>query len=302
MDIRKPLDLPVSGIMTGLTMIWGLQQIFLKLVTADIAPILQLALRSGGAALLIMLLFHQQIFKGFFSTELLKAGCKVAVLFSLEFLLLGESLNYTYASHSVILLYTAPIFVALALHYHLASERLQPLQWLGIAITFSGLLVAFLWQNPSHAHSVQQVLWGDLLALGAGIAYAATTISIKLSPLSEAPAAQTLSYQLIGGFIFLSLWAVCMGKTHIHFTAMVISSLVFQTVLVASASYLAWFWLLKRYVASGLGIFSFLTPIFGVIFSVLLLHEQVEAHFIVGAVTVLIGIFIMNFFAQRSAP
>lgn len=300
MELRKSLDLQAGGIMTALTMIWGLQQIFLKMVAADIAPILQLAIRSGCSALLIILLFRHQALSGFFQKALFKAGCKVAVLFSLEFLLVAESLHYTYASHSIVLLYTAPIFVALALHFQLPSERLNRMQWLGIGITFLGLLVAFLWNDRSSSQDIGRVLWGDALALGAGIALGATTVTVRLSVLSEAPATQTLSYQLIGSFIILSLFALLTGQTLIHFTPLVLTSLTFQIVVVSFASFLVWFWLLKQYVASGLGIFSFLTPIFGVLFSVILLHEQVELNFIVGAVFVFLGIVVMNFFSRRS--
>jgi drug/metabolite transporter (DMT)-like permease len=66
----------------------------------------------------------------------LKAGVLVALLFSLEFFLLAQALQLTSASHAVVLLYTAPIFVALGLHWKFPSERLSTLQWVGIAIAF----------------------------------------------------------------------------------------------------------------------------------------------------------------------
>lgn len=37
-------------------------------------------------------------------------------LFGLEFLLVGEGMRHTSASHMVVFLYTAPIFAALGLH------------------------------------------------------------------------------------------------------------------------------------------------------------------------------------------
>jgi len=41
--------------------------------------------------------------------------------------------------------------------------------------------------------------------------------------------------------------------------------------VIAFASYLAWFWLLTRYYAGRLAVFSFLAPLFGVAFGVWLL-------------------------------
>jgi drug/metabolite transporter (DMT)-like permease len=65
-------------------------------------------------------------------------------------------------------------------------------------------------------------------------------------------------------------------------------------VVVAFVSYLTWFWLLTRYMASRLSVFSFLTPIFGVTFGVLLLGEHFTLRFMVAAGLVLVGIALVN--------
>ena len=57
-------------------------------------------------------------------------------------------------------------------------------------------------------------------------------------------------------------------------------SVSFQAVAVALTSYLAWFWLLRRYLASRLSILSFMTPLFGVSFGVLFLDEPLDAAFV----------------------
>ena len=59
-------------------------------------------------------------------------------------------------------------------------------------------------------------------------------------------------------------------------------------------SYLLWFALLKRYLASRLGVFSFLTPLFGMIFGVWLLNEKLEMNFIVGTAMVLLGVIVVS--------
>ena len=59
-------------------------------------------------------------------------------------------------------------------------------------------------------------------------------------------------------------------------------------------SYLAWFWLLKQYLASSLGVFSFLTPLFGVMFGVWLLNESLSQSFMIGAVLVMLGMLMVN--------
>lgn len=79
-----------------------------------------------------------------------------------------------------------------------------------------------------------------------------------------------------------------------NWTTLSISSLIFHTVVISFASYLIWFWMLKKYLASRLGVFSFLTPVFGMIFGILLLDEEVEMNFIIGTIMVMLGVVLVS--------
>lgn len=291
MDTRKALDGQGMGIMLALCMVWGLQQVELKATAAEIAPLLQIALRSGIAALLVVILMLWQKEKAGFALTW-KAGLLAGLLFGLEFVFVGEGLRYTTASHMTVLLYTAPIFVALAMHWHFPAERLSWVQWLGVGLAFAGIVVTFLGENAGIAG--KGVLWGDFLGLLAGVFWAATTVVIRSSCLAKAPASLTLLYQLGVAFVLLLLASILMGQTHIQLTPLVWGGLLFQGVLVAFISFLIWFGLLRRYMAADLGIFSFLTPLFGVAFGVWLLDDPLEPHFMVGSMMVLGGILVVS--------
>lgn len=295
MDERKALDQTASSLMIVLCMVWGLQQVILKMAASDISPLMQIALRSGLAALLLLPLVLLDQKSQLKNPKNVKAGALVAVLFSLEFFLLAQALQLTSASHAVVLLYTAPIFVALGLHWKLPSERLTLLQWTGIGIAFIGIVVTFIRPQQIGVNTFQQqMLWGDLYALAAAIAWAATTLTVRLSSLAQAAVTQTLFYQLAGSFILLLGLAFFLGQAVVQWTPLVMGSLAFHTLIVSFASFLAWFWLLRNYLASRLGVFSFLTPLFGIIFGVWLLDENIEANFIFGTALVLLGILVVS--------
>ena len=295
MNTRLDLDAKAITLMAVLCAIWGLQQVVLKATAADIAPIMQIALRSGVAALLVGLVMGWRGERMNLRDGTLRPGVAVALLFGLEFLLMAEGLRHTSASHMVVFLYTAPMFAALGLHWKLPAERLGRLQWLGIALAFGGLAFAFLGRSTPAANAVPvNVLWGDFLGLLGGAAWAATTVVVRCTALSRAPATQTLLYQLIGGFVLLLAGAFVTGQAHFNPTPQVWASLAFHSLVVSFASFLAWFWLLRKYLASRLGVFSFLTPLFGIVFGAWLLSEPIEASFLLGAVPVLIGIVLVS--------
>lgn len=293
METRKALDGRAMGIMVVLCTIWGLQQVVLKAAAADVSPLLQIALRSGVAALLVGLLMARRGERLALGDGTLRPGLLVGCLFALEFLLVGEGLRFTSASHMVVFLYTAPIFVALGLHWQLPAERLAPEQWLGVALAFGGIVIAFFGRGRPGGALVD-ILWGDFLALLAGIAWGATTVAVRLSGLARLPATKTLLYQLVVGCMLLTLAAVALGQAGFRPTPIAWGSLLFQSVVVSFASYLTWFWLLRHYLASRLGVFSFLTPLFGVAFGVWLLDEPLEASFLAGALLVCAGIVLVS--------
>lgn len=294
MSIRKEIDGRAMGLMLVLSMVWGLQQVGLKATASDIAPLMLIALRSGLAALLVLLLMVVRRENLSLRDGTLRPGLIVGFLFALEYLLVGEGLRYTSAAHIVVFLYTAPIFAALGLNKKLRSEKLQPVQWVGITLAFSGIAVAFFGHKQTVASDANSVLLGDILGLLAGAAWGATTVVVRTSVLANAPATKTLLYQLVGAFVLLLIAAIGLGQTGFKHTPMVWSNLAFQVVVVSFASFLVWFWLLRQYVASQLGVFSFMTPLFGVAFGVWLLNEPMEPGFVGGAALVLLGILLVS--------
>lgn len=296
MDQRLALDGRATGLMTLLCVVWSLQQISLKAVAADASPMLLVGLRSGIAALLVLVLMR---WRG----ETLRptpggwrAGLVVGALFAFEYLLVAQALLLTHASHVVVFLYTAPIFAALGLHARLPAERLHWSQWLGIGIAFFGIAVAFLGRGASAgaAHLDGAVLLGDALALLAGVSWGATTVTIRCTVLARVPATESLLYQLVCACMLLLPAALLFGQGHFAATPAAWGHLAFQSVVVSFASFLAWFWLLRHYLASRLGVFSFLTPVFGVLLGIWLLGEPVEAGFVAGSALALGGIVLVS--------
>ncbi|MBA3998176.1 MAG: EamA family transporter [Candidatus Accumulibacter sp.] len=290
---RKSVDGFAAGAMFLLCIIWGLQQVVIKLAAPDIAPIMLLALRSLISGGLVVLLMRRRGEPVLVRDATLWPGLLAGALFGIEFVFLGEALLLTSASHTAVFLYTAPVFTALGLHLLLPSERLRPLQWAGILLAFAGIALAFL-GGPAATASAD-MLFGDALAILGGLAWGATTVVVRTTALSEAPPTRTLLYQLLAGFVVLLAYAVLSGQAgQLRPTPLMWGSLLFNGVVVSFASYLAWFWLLRRYLASRLVVFSFMTPIFGVGFGVLLLDEPLTLNFVFGAVLVLFGVFLVS--------
>ncbi|WP_343622143.1 DMT family transporter [Roseateles puraquae] len=284
-----PMDARAFGVMLCLCTLWGLQQVSLKAVSTQASPMLMIAWRSLLALGLLVAVMRWQGHR--LQRANWPAGALVGLLFGLEFLWVAQALQRTQAAHVVVFLYTSPLFTALGLHLLKPAERLRPRAWLGLVLAFLG--------GARGAAGAQQALLGDGLALLAGLAMGATTVAIRCSRLGAAPATETLCYQLMGAVVLLLPAAALTGQSQWAATPTVWAHLAFQGVVVSFASFLAWFWLLRRYLASRLGAFSFLTPLFGVVLGALLLDEKLTPNFLAGSALVLLGVAAANWPAAQ---
>lgn len=292
--VRRAPDTFAIALMVVLCAIWGLQQVAIKTTNGALGPMLQAGLRSTIAALLVW------GWAGLRGTPLarrdgtLGAGLLAGVLFAGEFVCIFAGLTLTSASRMAVFLYTAPCFTALGLHLFVAGERMRRLQWYGVALAFAGIALAFADGFARSSGSAAGVL-GDALGVLAGIMWASTTVVVRATSLSHTSASKTLFYQLAVSAVILLALAFARGEpAHAHVTPLALASLGYQAVAVAFVSYLTWFWLLTRYTASRLSVFSFLTPLFGVAFGVVLLGDSFSSRFVFAALLVLAGIVLVN--------
>lgn len=279
--------------MIALCLCWGLQQVAIKAAAPQMNPVLQVGIRSLVAALLVTGLMVLRKESLSVQDGTFRPGVLVGLLFGGEFVAVALGLNYTTAGHMAVFLYTAPVFTALGLHWFVKGERLSRRQWWGVTLAFLGIAVGY--SGSLFVPDSTRFLVGDALGILGGVFWAATTLCIRASKLSEAPPTKTLLYQLAGAAILLLPLAWWNGHQHrIVPSPGLWVNIAFQCVVVAFVSYLCWFWLLRKYLATRLSIFSFLTPFFGVAFGVLLLGEPLDPRFVLGAILVLAGITIVN--------
>jgi drug/metabolite transporter (DMT)-like permease len=96
------------------------------------------------------------------------------------------------------------------------------------------------------------------------------------------------------------LLSLGMGETwSLHYSGFAWLSLGLQTVIGAFASYLAWMWMLRHYPATRLSSFTFLAPLFALLFGVLLLEEHLTPQLLVALAAVAVGIVLVN---RKKAP
>ncbi len=287
----RPLSPGAIALMLMLCLSWGFNQIAVKLALPDIPPMLQAMIRSVGALPLLLLIARLRGVKIFARDGTLGPGLFAGLLFGVEFVLIYRGLLLTTASRAVVFLYTAPFFVALG-SYQFLGERLRASQWSGLGLSFAGVALAI---GVPQANVDAKVLLGDLLIVGGGALWAATTLIAKGTALRKAAPEKALGYQVALSIPILGLAAWISGETITRVPGpLALSLMAYQAFWVVGLTFLLWFSLVQTYSASKLSAFTFITPLFGVVASYFIMHDTLTLAFGAAALLVIAGLYLVN--------
>ena len=284
----------LSGLITIviLTILWGINYSVVKVSNTGLSPVFTTFLRSVIATALgivYCLAVRQPLFH---RGPLLLHGIVVGILFGVEFVCMYLGLLYTNAARAVIFVYLSPFFVAIGAHF-LLKEKLNALKITGLCLAFFGVYLVFKGKPVTYG---RLMLFGDVLEILAAIFWGATTIYIKRYLAERVHPINTFLYQLAFSIPIILFFAYILEPVWVkNVTLPVVSAVFFQSVIIAFASYLIWFNLIHTYPVAKLSVFSSLTPVFGVLFGIVFMKEQLTAGLLLGLILVCLGIYCTNY-------
>ncbi|MGQ3054692.1 MAG: DMT family transporter [Roseateles sp.] len=273
--------------------LWGINQVAAKAALTEIGPLWQAGLRSVVAGLLVWLWSLWRGIRLFERDGSLGGGLLAGLLFAAEFACIFVGLQYTSASRMVVFIYLSPFVVALGMPWIAHGEKLSGKQWAGLVLAFGA--VAFAFAEGFSSPSTPTQWWGDALGVLAAVLWGGTTLAIRATRLSSAPAEKTLLYQLGVSALALCAAAVLAGEAlPVQWSPRLIGLFGFQAVIVTFASYLAWFWLIRHYAATKLAVFTLSTPLFGLLAGAVLLGEGISMRLVMALVALAAGIVLVS--------
>lgn len=295
---RSAIDGLAVAMMLGLTFSWGLNQVAVKIGNTGFNPVLAVVVRSAIGCVLVYLWCRYRRIPVFERDGTLWPGIAAGALFGTEFALIFAGLDVTTAARGTLMVNTMPFWVLVGSHF-LLGEAISLRKLLGLLLAFVGIVLVF---SDQLSLPGPEALRGDLMCLAAGVVWAATTLLIKKSRLNDASAEKTLLYQLVVSTFFVIPIVPIAGPLLRDVSALAVSSLLFQGIVIVAFTYVLWFWLVREYPASGLSSFAFLTPAFGVLCGWLILDEPISWRIFTALGLIAVGLMVVNRPARRSPP
>ncbi len=288
---RKPnIDMFGAISLIGFSVLLGFNQVVIKVVNGGLQPVFFAGLRSLGVIFCVWLWIRLRGRKLDFKPGTIRAGILMGVVFAFEFICLFMALDLTSVTRTTVIFYSMPVWLAIAAHFLMPGERITPVKAAGLSMAFAGVS----WAIISRGSGGEGSLTGDLFALGAAFGWAGITLVARVTRLSEVRSEMQVFWQVLVSAPILLAVAPLFGPLVRELEPVHLWGLGFQIVVVVSAGFIFWLWLLSIYPASSVASFSFLTPIFGVFMGWLMLGETLSPSLILSLVLVAGGILLVN--------
>lgn len=296
MDRKPNIDAFGAISLVGFSMLLGFNQVVIKVVNSGFQPVFFAGLRSLGVILCVWVWIRLRGRKLDFKSGTIRAGILMGVVFAFEFLCLFMALDLTSVTRTTVIFYSMPVWLAIAAHFLMPNERITRVKAIGLLMAFSGVAFAILSRD---SNAGEDSLIGDLFALGAAIGWAGIALVARATPLREVRAEMQVFWQTLVSAPILLLAAPLFGPLIRDLEPIHLWGLGFQIVVIVSAGFIFWLWLLSIYPASSVASFSFLTPVFGVVMGWAILGESISVSLIISLVLVALGIVLINRVPKR---
>jgi len=276
--------------------LWGLSYVWFKMLNEYYRPLtiifLRLTLSSAFLLVFAKLINRLQRIK--------KKDLKF--LFILAFLnpflyFLGESfgLTFVHSTTAAVIVSTIPVFTPFAAFYFF-REKLSILNYLGILVSFFGVLIIIINKNWHLESSIAGILL-LLLAVFSGVAY---SILIKKMT-SNYNVISLITYQnTIGIAYFLPLFLLFDFKRFIQvpLSADIVIPVIELAIFASSFAFIFFVIGIRELGATKANIFANLIPVFTAIFAFFLLSEILPIRKILGIAIVIAGVFMSQYRSQ----
>jgi drug/metabolite transporter (DMT)-like permease len=286
----KKIHIPVYFYALAAMLFWGLSFIWSSLLLKSYLPVTIIFIRLIiSSALLFSLLFilgkNVRVERKDYKLIFLSA------LFNPFLYFLGENYGLKFSSPTIaaVIIATIPVFSPL-IGYLSFREKLAPINFLGIAVSFGGVILILVTRDLSLASDIHGVIFLF------GAVFAALLYSVTLRKLTMKYSALLLvaNQNLIGIFLFLPFFLLFEAKTAIKvpLTGEIVTSMLLLSVLASSVAFVFFAHSVKLLGISKSNIFSNLIPVFTAFFSFLLLDESFTTQKILGIALVIGGVYL----------
>jgi drug/metabolite transporter (DMT)-like permease len=274
-----------------ISIIWGSTWFAIKIGLESITPLYGITIRFAIAAAILALIMKWRGEKLPFDKNSVNQYLNLAVLsFSFPFALVYWGEQYIPSGLASVLFGAYPFVVAIGSHYFLPEEKLNMFKTMGIILGFIGIIIIF-WSDLKFG---SESALGMLAILASTLMQGASLVIVKRKNHHISPFALSLGGMILGLLIMLPMTVYFENHSELIFDFRGVSSIIYLSTFGTVATFVTYYWLMKRVEVVYLSLVSFVTPVLAVLLGSFILDEKLSAQIFLGAGFVLAGILTAN--------
>ena len=216
----------------------------------------------------------------------------IAALHALHIITINVGGLYTTAARSTIFYSLYPLFVVLFGHFLLPNDKLSITKTLGLLTAFCGVCIAIMPDLQGGGET--NYLIGNVIVILSSCFLGLRIVMTKVFVQDIYPYRLLVWLLVLNTPFFYILSLIFESDRPIQWTVASCAGLLYQGVIVTGFCFLGLTWVLRKYRASNLVVFSFLIPISGVLFSRILLGDEMTLSLLMGTGLAAMGIYLVN--------
>ncbi len=281
----------------AVTFLWGLSFPSIKVGLGLIEPFTFLWIRSviSAAAIFSLILIR----RGPIMPPRGRPAFWVNTVFhNLMFIFIYHGAVITTSGRTSIFVYTQPLFYTALAAWFIPAERFGLRTVAGFIATFAGIIVLF---GEKLGTGGEYTLLGDGLVIFGALIWGMQSLFLRVKLQGIDPFRITAWTQLVAVPFFL-FFALLRGGEFPDFSNPLVSvNVAYNGLMGTGLVMVLWVRLLADYPPSRVSAFMFLTPVFGVFLSGLILLEPMSRYMLTGAALVAAGIYFVNTDRRRAS-
>ncbi|MEL7494223.1 MAG: DMT family transporter [Cyanobacteria bacterium J06554_11] len=292
--------------------LWGTAMVAMKGVMAETSPLFLASVRLLPAGILVVLV---SVMLGRDQPKGWRAWLWISLFAVVDGTLfqgfLARGLERTGAGLGSVMIDSQPLAVAIMARF-LFKEWVGPLGWLGLLIGLMGISFIGLpddwvvslfhgqWADFDPVITLEQEIWtvlfqqGEWLMLMAALSMAVGTILIRFVAEAADPVAATGWHMILGGLPLVVTSAVSEPSAWEGISTVGWLGITYATVFGSAIAYGVFFYIAAKGNLTSLSALTFLTPVFALLFSTVLLAESLSLLQWSGVMLTLISIYLIN--------
>lgn len=297
-DTSRPLSPNAVGLILLTAVIWGATPVAISYSIVSLPPVCVAAIRFALAAVFMLFWCRLENTSVRLRPGQLKPTLIAATLLFFQIATFNIGTDWSNSSHATMLISTFVFWVVAIEHFVTKMDRISLRKLIGLLTAGIGVLIVLSMslskREANVAHQDWPTLAGDTVLVASAFLLSIRIVYIKQVLKNIEPAKLVFWHNVFAVVLFV-IYTLAFEDTNVErMNVAAVLSLVYQGIFVAGFCFAVQTTLLKKYSATRISIFSFVTPLFGVLIAVLLRDDPLSPWLCLSAILVALGIYLVN--------